>query len=140
MSPGWRAGQRFKKILIIYKFQSGALRSAAALQPTFPAGSANSPTAFFSSRVENDEAEVFEGQAAEDELGEEEREAVEETWNRREIKDCPDLLQLDNGRCHFSRAAPESRSSKKRRKGSISGKPAWPARGISTHRAGTRIP
>jgi hypothetical protein len=52
------------------------------------------PTAFFSSRVENDEAEVFEGQAAEDELGEEEREAVEETWNRREIKDCPDLLQL----------------------------------------------
>jgi hypothetical protein len=52
------------------------------------------PTAFFSSRVENDEAEVFEGQAAEDEIGEEEREAVEETWNRREIKDCPDLLQL----------------------------------------------
>src|SRR5204862_7182864 len=52
------------------------------------------PTAFFSSRVENDEAEVFEGQAAEDELGEEEREVVEEAWNRREIKDCPDLLQL----------------------------------------------
>jgi len=52
------------------------------------------PTAFFSSRVENDEAEVFEGQAVEDELREEEREAVEETWNRREIKDCPDLLQL----------------------------------------------
>ena len=52
------------------------------------------PTAFFASRVESDEAEVFEGQAAEDELGEEERDAVEETWNRREIKDCPDLLQL----------------------------------------------
>ncbi|WP_229664633.1 AAA domain-containing protein [Sphingomonas metalli] len=51
------------------------------------------PTAFFSSRVESDEAEVFEGQAAED-MPEEEREAVEETWNRREIKDCPDLLQL----------------------------------------------
>lgn len=52
------------------------------------------PTAFFTSRVESDEAEVFEGHATEDELGEEEREAVEETWNRREIKDCPDLLQL----------------------------------------------
>lgn len=52
------------------------------------------PTAFFSSRVESDEAEVFEGQAAEDEMEEEQREEVEETWNRREIKDCPDLLQL----------------------------------------------
>lgn len=52
------------------------------------------PTAFFSSRVESDEAEVFEGQAAEEDMPEEEREAVEETWNRREIKDCPDLLQL----------------------------------------------
>ncbi|MDK2768362.1 MAG: DUF4011 domain-containing protein [Sphingomonas sp.] len=52
------------------------------------------PTAFFSSRVESDEAEVFEGQAAEEDLPEEEREALEETWNRREIKDCPDLLQL----------------------------------------------
>lgn len=52
------------------------------------------PTAFFSSRVESDEAEVFEGQAADEDLAEEERDAVEETWNRREIKDCPDLLQL----------------------------------------------
>jgi hypothetical protein len=52
------------------------------------------PTAFFSSRVESDEAEVFEGQAVEDDVLEEERDAVEETWNRREIKDCPDLLQL----------------------------------------------
>ena len=52
------------------------------------------PTAFFSSRVENDEAEIFEGHAGEDEIDEEERDAVEETWNRREIKDCPDLLQL----------------------------------------------
>lgn len=52
------------------------------------------PTSFFTSRVESDETEVFEGQAQEDELGEEEREALEETWNRREIKDCPDLLQL----------------------------------------------
>jgi hypothetical protein len=52
------------------------------------------PTSFFSSRVENDEAEVFEGQAADTDLEEDERIAVEETWNRREIKDCPDLLQL----------------------------------------------
>lgn len=52
------------------------------------------PTSFFSSRVESDEAEIFEGQAAEDDVPEEERDAVEETWNRREIKDCPDLLQL----------------------------------------------
>lgn len=52
------------------------------------------PTAFFTSKVESDEAEVFDGQTHDNELGEEERDAVEETWNRREIKDCPDLLQL----------------------------------------------
>src|SRR3546814_17660250 len=52
------------------------------------------PTAFFASRVESDEAEVYDGQDIDDELGEEEREAAVETWNRREIKDCPDLLQL----------------------------------------------
>ncbi|ETI64278.1 histidine kinase [Sphingobium sp. C100] len=52
------------------------------------------PTAFFASRVESDEAEIYDGQEAGDELGEEERDAVAETWNRREIKDCPDLLQL----------------------------------------------
>lgn len=52
------------------------------------------PTAFFASRVENDEAEVFEGQAAEEGLDEQQREEITGTWNRREIKDCPDLLQL----------------------------------------------
>ena len=52
------------------------------------------PTTFFSSRVENDEAEIFEGQDTEDDLEADERSALEETWNRREIKDCPDLLQL----------------------------------------------
>ncbi|MBA4222514.1 MAG: histidine kinase [Methylobacterium sp.] len=52
------------------------------------------PTAFFSSRVENDEAGIFEGATAEEDLDDEEREAAQETWNRREIKDCPDLLQL----------------------------------------------
>jgi hypothetical protein len=52
------------------------------------------PSAFFSSRVESDEAEVFEGQDADDRLDDQEREEAVETWNRREIKDCPDLLQL----------------------------------------------
>jgi primosomal replication protein N'' len=52
------------------------------------------PTSFFSSRVENDEADLFEGDEMEDGLTEEERAEVSETWNRREIKDCPDLLQL----------------------------------------------
>ncbi|WP_292927707.1 AAA domain-containing protein [Novosphingobium sp. PASSN1] len=52
------------------------------------------PTAFFSSRVESDEAEIFEGHSADSDLAVEEREVIEETWNRREIKDCPDLLQL----------------------------------------------
>lgn len=52
------------------------------------------PTAFFSSRVENDEAEIFEGHAADEDIDEAERAEVDESWNRREIKDCPDLLQL----------------------------------------------
>jgi hypothetical protein len=52
------------------------------------------PTAFFSSRVENDEADLFEGDDAEGGLTDEERAEVSEVWNRREIKDCPDLLQL----------------------------------------------
>lgn len=52
------------------------------------------PTNFFSSKVENDEADVFEGDDAIDEAGEAERDVIEESWNRREIKDCPDLLQL----------------------------------------------
>ncbi|MCP4069682.1 MAG: DUF4011 domain-containing protein [Phycisphaeraceae bacterium] len=52
------------------------------------------PTAFFSSKVESDEAEIFEGYANEEDLQDDEREAADETWNRREIKDCPDLLQL----------------------------------------------
>jgi primosomal replication protein N'' len=52
------------------------------------------PTSFFTSRVESDEAEVFEGNFSDDDMADEEREVMEETWNRREIKDCPDLLQL----------------------------------------------
>lgn len=52
------------------------------------------PTAFFTSRVENDEADAFDGEELDETATEEEREEVAETWNRREIKDCPDLLQL----------------------------------------------
>ncbi len=52
------------------------------------------PTSFFSSKVESDEAENFDGETPDEDATEEEREAFEETWNRREIKDCPDLLQL----------------------------------------------
>ena len=52
------------------------------------------PTAFFTSRVENDEADVFDGEEPDENASEEEREELAETWNRREIKDCPDLLQL----------------------------------------------
>ncbi|TQM03689.1 superfamily I DNA and/or RNA helicase [Pseudoxanthomonas sp. 3HH-4] len=52
------------------------------------------PTAFFSSRVESDEAELFDGQSPGDDAEQEEHDQFEDTWNRREIKDCPDLLQL----------------------------------------------
>lgn len=52
------------------------------------------PTSFFSSKVENDEASVFDGEEPDDDASEEERETFTETWNRREIKDCPDLLHL----------------------------------------------
>lgn len=52
------------------------------------------PTAFFSSKVENDEADIFDGEELEDDASEQERDTFSETWNRREIKDCPDLLQL----------------------------------------------
>jgi len=52
------------------------------------------PTSFFASKVENDEAAIFDGEEPEEGATEEEREVFAETWNRREIKDCPDLLQL----------------------------------------------
>jgi primosomal replication protein N'' len=52
------------------------------------------PTNFFASKVENDEAAIFDGEEPEEAATEEEREIFTETWNRREIKDCPDLLQL----------------------------------------------
>jgi primosomal replication protein N'' len=51
------------------------------------------PTAFFASKVESDEAELIEGEPDPD-ASEDEVELAEERWNRREIKDCPDLLAL----------------------------------------------
>lgn len=52
------------------------------------------PSAFFTSRVDSDEGDQFDGETPDNDADEEEREAFEETWNRREIKDCPDLLLL----------------------------------------------
>lgn len=52
------------------------------------------PTSFFASKVESDEAEAFDGETPDESASEEERDVFEETWNRREIKDCPDLLHL----------------------------------------------
>lgn len=51
------------------------------------------PTSFFAGRIEDDEdAEIDDGE--QDGISDSAREALEETWNRREIKDCPDLLNL----------------------------------------------
>jgi primosomal replication protein N'' len=52
------------------------------------------PTAFFASKIESDEANAFDGELPDEDASPEEKDAFEETWNRREIKDCPDLLQL----------------------------------------------
>lgn len=52
------------------------------------------PTAFFAGKVESDEGHVFDGELPDEDATPEEIDAFEETWNRREIKDCPDLLQL----------------------------------------------
>ncbi len=54
------------------------------------------PTSFFSSRGAEEEEEL-EASGVEDFASEEERDIVEEKWNRREIKDCPDLLALAAG-------------------------------------------
>ena len=52
------------------------------------------PTSFFSSKVENDEADLVDEDEPEDAATDAERDALTDTWNRREIKDCPDLLHL----------------------------------------------
>ena len=50
------------------------------------------PSSFFSGSVEDDEVE--DADEADEAASETERLAQEEAWNRREVKDCPDLLQL----------------------------------------------
>jgi primosomal replication protein N'' len=55
------------------------------------------PTSFFASRIDGDEDEEFDGEELDEAATEAERTAHEETWNRREVKDCPDLLQLGRG-------------------------------------------
>lgn len=54
------------------------------------------PSAFFAARMESDEDEETDDGDGE-EASEAELTAREETWNQREIKDCPDLLQLGRG-------------------------------------------
>jgi hypothetical protein len=51
------------------------------------------PTSFFANRVDSDEEESAEFEDPED-LDEDERRVATENWNRREIKDCPNLLDL----------------------------------------------
>ncbi|WP_177282486.1 AAA domain-containing protein [Devosia enhydra] len=55
------------------------------------------PTSFFSSSQVEDEEDESSDEAFDDAITEAERVAQEETWNRREVKDCPDLLQLGRG-------------------------------------------
>ena len=52
------------------------------------------PSSFFSAAVEADEDDVPDDTDVDDGATEAERIALEESWNRREVKDCPDLLQL----------------------------------------------
>jgi len=52
------------------------------------------PSAFFSGRIENDEDDDLDDLFQNNEQNEEQQAALEEAWNRREIKDCPDLLAL----------------------------------------------
>ncbi len=52
------------------------------------------PSSFFSSRVGVDEPEWSDDDQPDDAASDQEREIVEQTWNRREVKDCPDLLHL----------------------------------------------
>jgi hypothetical protein len=52
------------------------------------------PTSFFANRVETDEDDAVEFNDGAEDLDEEDRRVATETWNRREIKDCPNLLDL----------------------------------------------
>src|SRR5262249_49147422 len=55
------------------------------------------PSSFFTTRIDSDEDEETESEDFDDTATDTERSAREEKWNRREIKDCPDLLQLGRG-------------------------------------------
>jgi primosomal replication protein N'' len=55
------------------------------------------PSAFFTTRIDSDEDEEIEDWDVDDAATGAELLAREEKWNRREIKDCPDLLQLGRG-------------------------------------------
>jgi len=52
------------------------------------------PTSFFSSQVEEEEDNEFDRFEPDEEATEEQISLAEDAWNRREIKDCPDLLAL----------------------------------------------
>ncbi|CAM5761085.1 hypothetical protein LMIY3S_00018 [Labrys miyagiensis] len=52
------------------------------------------PSNFFSSRIDGDDDQDDDSDNLDDGATEAERTAHEEAWNRREVKDCPDLLQL----------------------------------------------
>ena len=52
------------------------------------------PSSFFAGKIESDEEQIFDGELPDEDATDEERDKFDETWNRREIKDCPDLLQL----------------------------------------------
>jgi hypothetical protein len=52
------------------------------------------PSSFFLSRIENDEEEWMHDDEIDETATEAARAEMVDTWNRREIKDCPDLLAL----------------------------------------------
>ena len=52
------------------------------------------PSTFFSGRLQSDETEWTDEEPLDDSANEQERNLQEQAWNRRELKDCPDLLNL----------------------------------------------
>lgn len=52
------------------------------------------PSTFFAAKVQSNDSQDMDEEELDDMLTEAERERIEESWNRREIKDCPDLLNL----------------------------------------------
>ena len=52
------------------------------------------PSTFFSGRLESDETEWTDEELVDDSASDQERDLQEQAWNRREVKDCPDLLHL----------------------------------------------